>query len=72
MPFEKISMDPATGNPANEESFKTVYFGWSFHLKQPYNEGGGLGTFKECGEYYLKAVFFYLFSMSYFWEFCIF
>ena len=50
MAFEKISMDPETGNPANEESIKTAYFGWSFHFKQPYNERGGLGTSKECGE----------------------
>ena len=58
MAFEKTLMDPVTGNPANEGSFKTAYFGWSFHLKQPYNEGGGLGTCKECGECYLKAVLF--------------
>ena len=58
MPFEKISIDPATGNFANEESVKTTYFSLSFHLKQPYNEGGGLGTCKEYGECYLKAVFF--------------
>ena len=50
MVFEKISMDLATGNPAIEESFKTAYFGLSFHFKQPYNERGGLGTSKECGE----------------------
>ena len=50
MAFKKISMDPETGNPANEESIKTAYFGWSFHFKQPYNERGGLGTSKECGE----------------------
>ena len=52
--FEKNSMDLATGNPVNEGSFKTAYFGWSFHFKQPYNEGGDLGTSKEYGKSYLK------------------
>ena len=45
--FEKNSMDLATGNPVNEGSFNTAYFGWSFHIKN-------LGTSKESGECYLK------------------
>ena len=42
MVFEKNSIDPATGNPVYEGSFKTAYVdvGWSFHFKQPGNKYG--------------------------------
>ena len=42
MAFEKNSMDPATGNPVYEGSFKTAYVdvGWSFHFKQTGNMYG--------------------------------
>ena len=43
-------MDPLTGYSANEGSFKMAYFGRYFHFKQLHNEGGSLGTGKECGD----------------------
>ena len=52
-------MDPATGYSANEESFKKAYFGRSFHFKQLLNEGGSLGTGKECGDLRKRTMAFF-------------
>ena len=52
-------MDLAAGYSANEGSFKMAYFGKSFHFKQLHNEGGSLGTGKECGDLRKRTMAFF-------------
>ena len=52
-------MDPLTGYSANEGSLKMAYFGKSFHFKQLHNEGGSLGTGKECGNLRKRTMAFF-------------